>query len=92
MTREKFFLQKVYRNTKNILLYIQELGYPIGIPDGIKECNNAGEYIFSSVFDEIAHIANFISERDFSSVGVLAKDEKYLSEFKKAFAVLIRFT
>ena len=81
----KVVLQKVYRNTKNILRYIQGLGYLIEIPDRIKEGNNVGEYVLASEFDEIEHIKNFISEKDFSSVGVLAKDEKYLLEFKKAF-------
>lgn len=82
----KVVLQKVYRNTKNILRYIQSLGYQIEIPEGIKEGNDVGEYVFASEHEEIGHIRNFISQKDFSSVGILAKDEKYLADFEKAFA------
>ncbi|EKE19285.1 MAG: hypothetical protein ACD_9C00062G0003 [uncultured bacterium] len=82
----KVVLHKVYRNTKNILRYIQGLGYQIEIPDGIKEGGEVGEYVLEGGVQEIEHIWNFIDEKDFSSVGILAKDEKYLFEFEKAFA------
>lgn len=81
----KVVLHKVYRNTKNILRYIQSLGYEIEIPNGIKEGTRVEEHVFKNDIQEIKHINNFISQNDFSSVGILAKDEKYLVEFKKAF-------
>ncbi len=82
----KVVLQKVYRNTKNILRYIQNLGYLIEIPDGIKEGADVEEYMCIGADEEIARINDLIKNKDFSSVGILAKDEKYLSKFKKAFS------
>lgn len=81
----KVILQKVYRNTKNILHYIKSLGYGIEIPEGVKEGQDVEELIFESVQDEIKHIKNKISQKDYSSVGILAKDQKYLTEFEKVF-------
>ncbi|EKD59022.1 MAG: hypothetical protein ACD_56C00006G0001 [uncultured bacterium] len=81
----KVVLHKVYRNTKNILRYIQSLGYEIEIPDEIKEGEKVEEFVFESDVQEVSHIEDFIAEKDFSSVGILAKDEKYLVEFEKVF-------
>lgn len=82
----KVVLQKVYRNTKNILSYIQTLGYKIEIPEGIKTGNEVGEHVCDCVEAEIDKISEIIKDREFSSVGILAKDEKYLNEFKKIFS------
>lgn len=82
----KVVLQKVYRNTKNILRYIQSLGYLIEIPEGIKEGSDVDEFIFADKNEEIEHIKNLISQKDFSSIGILARDEKYLTEFEKEFS------
>lgn len=82
----KVVLQKVYRNTKNILRYIESLGYPIEIPDGIKEGSEVGEYICDNQHDEIIKIQSFIRDKDFASIGILAKDQQYLSMFKKVFS------
>jgi DNA helicase IV len=84
--QRKVVLHKVYRNTKNILKYIQSLGYVIEIPEGIKEGNDVGEYILEDAQREIEHIESIISKKEFSSVGILAKDSSYLLDFKKAFA------
>lgn len=81
----KVVLQKVYRNTKNILSYIRSLGYQVEIPDGIKEGNEVGEFICEDAHEEMTHIRTLIKGGDFSSIGILAKDEKYLESFKKEF-------
>jgi superfamily I DNA/RNA helicase len=82
----KVVLQKVYRNTKNILRYIQSLGYLIEIPDGIKEGTEVGEHVCANITDEVRRINDLIADKDFSSVGVLAKDQEYLKEFEKSFS------
>lgn len=81
----KVVLQKVYRNTKNILGFIKSLGYQIEIPDGIKDGLGVGEYICSNASEEIGKIKEILNDRDFSSVGILGKDERYLSEFRNSF-------
>ena len=82
----KVVLQKVYRNTKNILEYIQKLGYEIDVPMGIKEGKIVGEYICLEVAEEIETIKKIIFQNDFASIGILAKNESYLADFKKEFA------
>jgi DNA helicase IV len=81
----KVVLHKVYRNTQNILRYIRTLGYDIEIPEGIKEGEKVGEYIFANADEEIWHIEKVITKNDFDSVGILAKEENYLDDFKRAF-------
>jgi len=81
----KVTLQKVYRNTKNILQYIRTLGYDIEIPDQLKEGKEVKEYILKSKDGEIEQIKKIITSNNFSSVGILAKETDYLVEFKKAF-------
>ncbi len=78
-------LNKVYRNTRNILSYIQGLGYEIEIPEGIKEGPQVTEKILTTTEDEIKHIKSVISGYENGSIGILAKDESYLLNFKKEF-------
>ena len=78
-------LQKVYRNTKNILLFIQSLGYEIGIPEGLKEGPSVTEKTINSSAEEIQHIKNYLSKYEKGSIGIIAKDESYLKDFKKEF-------
>ncbi|MEI7890835.1 MAG: UvrD-helicase domain-containing protein [bacterium] len=83
--QREVILHKVYRNTENILRYIESLGYKIEIPEGIKKGCDVVECIFHSINDEILHIGSYISSNDFASIGILAKNEQYLHDFKKAF-------
>ncbi|EKE22243.1 MAG: hypothetical protein ACD_7C00016G0004 [uncultured bacterium] len=79
-------LEKVYRNTKNILLFIKKLGYNIEVPAQLKEGATVGEYIFETKKDEVEKIKELIQQNNFGSMGILAKESEYLVEFKKAFA------
>ncbi len=78
-------LSKVYRNTKNILSFIQSLGYKTIIPDKAKDGPLVTEKIFDTYTEEIEHIKEFIPKYENGSIGILAKDESYLLEFKKEF-------
>lgn len=78
-------LDKVYRNTKNILQFIQKLGYSIGIPDGIKEGPQVAEKIFETVEQEIGHIKSAVEAYTQGSIGIIAKDDAYLDAFRKEF-------
>ena len=81
----KVILQKVYRNTKNIIQYIKNLGYNIELSDGLKEGNEVVENIFSSKKDELNYISKVIKESDHARFGILAKDPDYLIDFKELF-------
>lgn len=82
----KVVLEKVYRNTKNILAFIKKLGYSIEIPDQLKEGILVGEYILETKNQEVAKIKEIIKKNDFGSMGILGKDSEYLPEFKDAFS------
>jgi DNA helicase IV len=82
----KVVLEKVYRNTKNILAFIKKLGYSIEIPDQLKEGILVGEYILETKNQEVAKIKEIIKKNDFGSMGILGKDSEYLSEFKETFS------
>ncbi len=78
-------LDKVYRNTRNILEYIQSLGYKVGIPEGIKQGPEVVEKICENAISEIAHIKNHIEKYKEGSIGVIAKNSEYLELFRKEF-------
>lgn len=78
-------LDKVHRNTRNILIFIQKLGYPISIPEGIKEGPEVVEIVCLTKQDEIEHVRTAAKNYSTGSVGVLAKDDSYLNEFRKEF-------
>jgi DNA helicase-2/ATP-dependent DNA helicase PcrA len=81
-------LRKVYRNTKNILSFIKNLGYVIAVPDGLKEGPVVIEKITNTAEEEIEHIKKIIPKYFKGSVGILAKEESYLEIFKKEFGHL----
>ncbi|MCX6808452.1 MAG: AAA family ATPase [Candidatus Berkelbacteria bacterium] len=78
-------LQKVYRNTANILKYIQSLGYNVSIPDKIASGSEVVEIAKINSETEIDIIKNALEKADYSSVGILAKDENYLTNFQADF-------
>ncbi len=78
-------LNKVYRNTKNILSFIKSLGYSVELPDGLKEGPAVVEKITNTAEEEIEHIKELIPKYKNGSIGILAKDESYLANFKKEF-------
>ncbi len=76
----KVLLDKVYRNTKNILRYISSLGYHVHVEDTLREGNAVIEKISSSKQEEIDYVRTIIEEYS-GSVGILAKSSDYLDEF-----------
>ncbi|NQV90155.1 ATP-binding domain-containing protein [Candidatus Uhrbacteria bacterium] len=80
-------LTKVYRNTKEILSFIASLGYTVEIPAELR----SGVPVQEVSLSDKTHEINYIQERVHTleanqTVGVLARNETYLSEFKLAFA------
>jgi superfamily I DNA/RNA helicase len=79
-------LNKVYRNTKNILCFIKDLAYDISLPDGLKEGPSVVEKIMWTTEEEIGHIKKAILKYREGSIGILARDESYLADFKREFS------
>jgi DNA helicase IV len=78
-------LNKVYRNTKHILSFIQSLGYKIEIPEGLKDGPVVTEKIFNSQREEIDHIKSIIGNYEKGTIGILSKYDSYLEPFKVEF-------
>jgi DNA helicase IV len=78
-------LKKVYRNTKNILKYIQSLGYDISIPEQIKSGSDVEEHITQDHHQELAYIKKLIEKYPEQSIGVLTQDQDYLKHFASEF-------
>ena len=81
-------LNKVYRNTRNILSFIKSLGYTIEITDGVTEGPVVVEKTQQTIEQEIQHIKNNIEKYEKGSIGILAKNESYLELFKKEFSTI----
>lgn len=78
-------LNKVYRNTKNILLFIKSLGYTVELPDGLKEGPAVVQKITNTITKEINHVKDSIQKYSQGSIGIIAKNESHLLQFKKDF-------
>ncbi len=77
-------LQKVYRNTRQILEYVRGRGYVVDIPAQVKAGPEVEEVFVHSAADEIAYIEKTRKSNAF--VGVLTMNRQYLIPFKKQFA------
>lgn len=79
-------LQNVYRNTKQILEYIQSCGFSIEIPLNIKEGKKVLETILTKKSDEIIYVTKIIEKNLDKTIGILAKTDEYLEDYRKQFS------
>lgn len=77
-------LEKVYRNTKEILNYIKKIGYQIEIPSQIKNGDPVVETKLNGQINEIEFIQNQLNTNTVA-VGILSRHKDYLTPFKNAF-------
>ena len=78
-------LSKVYRNTKNILNFINGLGFVVDIPPGLKDGPKVVEKICNSNEENIEHIKKNIPKYKDGIIGILAKNDIDLELYKKEF-------
>lgn len=79
-------LQKVYRNTRQILSFIKNLGYNVFIPDGVKEGKAVVEITNVSITEEVAYVREIIAQLPPQrTIGIIAQEKKYLDSFQTAF-------
>jgi DNA helicase IV len=81
----KIELHKVYRNTRQILEYIKEIGYHVDIPSQIKNGEVVEEKIFTKKLDELNSVEKILEKDKGSTIGILAKNDDYLMDYKKKF-------
>lgn len=67
----KVVLDKIYRNTKQILDYIKACGYDVKIPVGLMEGQKVVEVTANSQADEAGFVSQAIKENPNSIVGIL---------------------
>lgn len=83
-------LQKVYRNTKQILSYIGGLGFEVTIPDSLKEGSVVLEKVFTqedSKAETFKYISDLLNKEgsESVSVGILSFDKEYIKELRQEF-------
>ncbi len=78
-------MDKVYRNTKNILRYIGSLGYDVLIPDGLREGRPVVEKVVENKEEEMCVVREIIADKDEGSVGILARSESALTAYRDVF-------
>lgn len=79
-------LQKVYRNTKQILKYIQTLGYSVIIPEGIKEGAPVDVHPASTNQEELAILESLTPTDTNQTLGILYPSDDYFVSQKSFFA------
>ncbi len=77
-------LEKVYRNTKEILNYIRNIGYKIEIPEQIKNGEPVVETKLNSIEAEIEFIKKESTNKNIT-IGILSRHKNYLEGFKQSF-------
>ncbi|MFA5047819.1 MAG: UvrD-helicase domain-containing protein [Patescibacteria group bacterium] len=75
-------LQKVYRNTKEILGYLRGLGYQTIIPDQLKS-GPAVEELALTEQEEIKFIKAAVCGQDEISIGILAERDDYVKRYQQ---------
>jgi len=80
----KIVLNKVYRNTKQILCYIKHLGYQISVPENIKDGDEVVEKVFDNIEEEIKYVKDNLKEK--VTIGILSRDKESLERYQKEFA------
>lgn len=78
-------LSKVYRNTKEVLLYLRDLGYDVNIPETIKS-GPAVEEAALSREQEALYIEQKLESLGAVSVGILSHDEEMVAFYRQKFA------
>jgi len=78
-------LNKVYRNTKEILEFIRSLGFSVEIPESLTSGPKVTELVLDTPHKEIDHLKSVIGKYQNGTIGVLSKTATYLEIFKKEF-------
>lgn len=76
---DRVTLDKVYRNTKNILEYIQSAGYDITIPDKARDGQDVIKIKVNSISELQNEISSILETTSTETVGILFDNQEILS-------------
>ncbi len=79
-------LHKVYRNTKQILGYIKQLGYDIEIPQEIKNGPAITELVVNHEDDIAKHLEKLINNPDKGIVGIICVNKDLVPQLRERYA------
>lgn len=85
-TGHRVTLEKVYRNTKAILRYVDTRGYPTVIPEEMTEGAPVMEQVCATIEEEVTKIQQIITANPGKQIGILAPSTDLLRPFTEAFA------
>lgn len=84
--QRKITLQKVYRNTLQILEFIKSLGYSVEISPQLRGGEDVEEFVFENKTKELEKIKSLIKSDNQDIVGIIAKSAESLKDYKKQFS------
>jgi len=76
-------LEKVYRNTRQILEYIRELGFAVEIPKGLLEGPAVVEHEAKTITEGVAYVQRLVGAGE-RTIGVLALDPETIEAYEAA--------
>ena len=79
-------LNKVYRNTQNILKYINAHGYDVTIPETLRAGDEVIEKTDLSPDQQLQYVKEIVQSKRDATIGILAKESRDLEAYKKEFA------
>ncbi len=82
---QKVKLEKVYRNTKKILEYLQEIGFNVSAPEGLREGTPVVD-VACSFEEEIDRLKAIVDSIDSNRhIGILSPSSEYLQSLRSEF-------
>jgi len=82
----RVLLKKVYRNTKEIIQYIQSLGYDLSEPKELKSGVAVQEKTVGSDTEACRYIDSVLAAEEYDTYAILAKTQSQLMAYKEYYA------
>ncbi len=84
-TGRKVVLQKVYRNTRQILEYLNSVGFSVTVPEGLKDGEPVQQFVIAQKAQEIEKVEDLVDAAGDGIIGILGKSDEYLEAYRTVF-------
>jgi DNA helicase IV len=84
-SERKVVLQKVYRNTRQILEYINLVGFKTVVPDVVQTGKDVQEFTVHNKAHEIERVEEMVENSSAGVIGILSKTDEYLEAYRSVF-------